>query len=869
MTSKVLRYILAILFVGLIYPHAMASHLRSIEIQVRQGDCSNMTVEIIVTAYVNYLRTNTLFGGEDDILDFGDGSSVLIPETPHEIVDASLYIGRAQYKIFHTYSTFGTYKITYSEPNRNAGILNFTGSVETRFYTETSFLLKEGQCNNSPVLLVPPVDKACRGIAFSHNAGATDPDGDSLSYELVIPKSALNTHVKDYLFPNQEPFYSSSGINYQKGNENQDGPPSFHINQSTGTLIWDAPGSPGEYGFALKITAWRYDSQARTWYQNGYMVRDMQVIVEECTNKKPELTVPEDVCVIAGATLTLDFPAFDPDHHDVVVDAFSEIFDGVKQVTTSPSVGVQQSTSPPATASFRIIWKTTCEDVRTQPYRIILKISDRPPSGPRLVRFYSLEINVIAPRPEYEFVTVNPVTKRVTLSWKDYSCENVSAFQVWRRISESAYDQSECETGLPAFLSYTLMAELPPTAVDYIDSDLSHGAQYCYRILPLVGGNRISGQASMDTCLIPKPAEAPVITNVSIETTDTSKGSALVRWTRPFEIDSNQYPEPYLYRVLRKNLAIPDSEFTNVTPGRLSDTVYLDTELNTSESIYRYKIELYVPALTTEPVDTSSEASSAFVTASGKVNAISLSWEANTPWSNHSQRYPYHFIYRSTSPEGRFDLIDSVNVHLFDFTYTDSGQYNNTPLTNGSYYYKIETLGSYGNPKIKDPLRNFSEITPGQLLDTIPPCVARPAIDPTDCSEFACDGSDYFTKLQWDTDCSDEVSAHEIYVNDGDDDTFTLLATVTENVYVHRNVRSLNKCYRIISRDAAGNRSDSSAVVCNSNCVNFKLPNVITPGIKDEKNDYLTSYPPTEINKAHCARGVQKVALKVFSRLGR
>jgi hypothetical protein len=88
------------------------------------------------------------------------------------------------------------------------------------------------------------------------------------------------------------------------------------------------------------------------------------------------------------------------------------------------------------------------------------------------------------------------------------------------------------------------------------------------------------------------------------------------------------------------------------------------------------------------------------------------------------------------------------------------------------------------------------------------------------------------------------------------------------NVFVHRNITSLNKCYRIVSVDRAGNRSDSSAAVCNSNCINFKLPNVITPGINDDRNDYLTTFSESENNREDCTRSVQSVRLSIFSRWG-
>ncbi|MEO5599832.1 MAG: gliding motility-associated C-terminal domain-containing protein [Cyclobacteriaceae bacterium] len=48
----------------------------------------------------------------------------------------------------------------------------------------------------------------------------------------------------------------------------------------------------------------------------------------------------------------------------------------------------------------------------------------------------------------------------------------------------------------------------------------------------------------------------------------------------------------------------------------------------------------------------------------------------------------------------------------------------------------------------------------------------------------------------------------------------------------------------------------------------FKLPNIITPGIEDENNDVLTTFPDNENYRSDCSRSVLQVDLKRFSRWG-
>src|SRR5690606_24683959 len=290
--------VLSMLMIGAFVYTANATHLRAGEITVERIGCSNVW-RITVTVYTNTINTNVLFGGEDDWLDFGDGKRMLIPEQDNILrPDLGEGIATASFTVSHAYPGNGRYLISYSEPNRNAGVVNMDNSVNTRFYIETELIIDPVLgCNNTPKLLIPPIDRACTGIAWFHNPGAYDPDGDSLSYELVIPFRERNTTVVGYKDPADAYFYS----NYSMGNETGTGPPNFSINPIDGTLTWDAPGMSGEYNIAFIIREWRFVQG--NWYSIGFVRRDMQIIVDDCDNERPDLEVPDDVCVEAGSTL--------------------------------------------------------------------------------------------------------------------------------------------------------------------------------------------------------------------------------------------------------------------------------------------------------------------------------------------------------------------------------------------------------------------------------------------------------------------------------------------------------------------------------------------------------------------------------------
>src|SRR5882762_4263950 len=210
---------------------AGATHLRAGDITLTRLSCSSYQYTITLHVYTKW-GTPVKFGG--GTLNFGDGSKPLITDSrpnPPKIADTDDGgIGEVIYSVNHTYSGGGSYLITYYEQNRNSGILNIDNSVETPFFIQTLIVIDPLLgCDNTPELLVPPIDQGCTGVAWFHNPGAFDPDGDSLSYELFVPKQAYGVDVSGYVIPNSKKFYDAAGIPYSQANELASGPPTFSI----------------------------------------------------------------------------------------------------------------------------------------------------------------------------------------------------------------------------------------------------------------------------------------------------------------------------------------------------------------------------------------------------------------------------------------------------------------------------------------------------------------------------------------------------------------------------------------------------------------------------------------------------------------
>ena len=204
---RIRHFILAGVLLLTTFLSVNATHLRAGEITVTRESCTSLTFIITITVYTN-TGSEIKFG--DGILDWGDGSKPFITPTIDNTLrpDLGPKIGKVSYSTTHTYSGPGRYVISYFEHNRNAGILNMFNSVETPFYLESTVNIDPFLgCDNSPRLLVPPIDKACKGAAWYHNPGAYDPDGDSLSYEFTIPKRDKGIPVNNYRDPNSKEFY--------------------------------------------------------------------------------------------------------------------------------------------------------------------------------------------------------------------------------------------------------------------------------------------------------------------------------------------------------------------------------------------------------------------------------------------------------------------------------------------------------------------------------------------------------------------------------------------------------------------------------------------------------------------------------------
>ena len=855
------------LFISL--PKGYATHNRAGEITVRivGDDCSeSLTIEATITTYT---KTSSFDADRDSLtICWGDGNceSVLRVNgagSPPQGDPLENDIKRNIYIAFHTYSARGTYLISTTDPNRIFGIENIPNSLTTKFYIQTSYTFGNPQfqtCNNTPILTVPPIDFACVGQVWTHNPGAVDFDGDSISYHFTTPMFGENQPINGYVLPDQIGASMNNNIS---------------INEQTGDVIWDAPQLAGEYNIAIWIVSYRNGIPIDT------IMRDMQILVTECENIPPVINVPfEEICVIAGDVVQFNViataPIFEENQKVRLTAAGGPFEQEFSPATFSPEEDFYQD--DPLIKIFR--WETSCEHISDQYHQVIFRaVDDFFGDSSGLATLKTVRIKVVGPPPEEVEAVSSP--GQIAVSWEmPYSCEFTQndyfqGFSVWRRDMSNPFIPDDCEPGLAGRgyvrLNTALVSDFEAGKYIYIDEDVQRGRTYCYRILAVFARQSASGLytfnlvESLPSDEVCKQLERdiPLLTKVDVLETASNNGRIEVCWIKPDPeaLDTmNTNPGPYQYELLRATGSNPnDDDFQSIWFSdeydnffEANDTCFTDLSLNTLEQAYTYKVNFYVNGGTN--LGSADPASSVFLTVDPTDNANQLSWEENVPWSNFE-----YVVFRKNSI-GDFDILDTVTVS----TYTD------TSLPNGEEFcYKILSIGSYSIEGLEDSLKNNSQESCGTPFDNIPPCpptlsVSNLCEDATGCLSL----EDLENELNWilsDSLCSttDDVLGFNLYYspfNGGDFSEIGKIDAPTIFSFLHQPPidRGLAGCYAVTAIDSVGNESVFSNIFCVDNCPIYNLPNTFTPN-GDGFNDLFRPFP-------FCF--IDRVEFQVFNRWG-
>ncbi len=830
MRKLAIRNILLVLL-GLIPFISFATHNRGGEITYQH--VSGLTYRFIITTCTD-ISAAAQADRSELFIRYGDGEGDTIPRViPVTSIQGfpdhqkNVYIG------VHTFVTSGSYLIEVEDPNRNANILNIYpnggGTSDNVVFALQSKLiinpfLGMGGANNSLVFDDCPCPAiACVGKEYCYNPQAVDPDGDSLSYELVAPLGLDAEPLPSptvYLFPNQ--------VNSGGG--------TMSVDPATGTMCWDSPHLVGEFNFTLKITEWR------NGYQVGYVYRDIQLTVQNlCNNDPPVITPVDPVCVIAGETIQFNVNATDPNNGDLIdLTASGQPF----SVSSSPA-SFNTLGNNPVNGTFS--WSTNCSHIKFGSYQVLFAAQD---NGNPLFSDYEQAIIRVIP-PKLTGVNAAAFGNGVNVSWNPATCSNAEGYRIYRTTNPNFVMPDCCDNPDPESVGFVQVGQVfgVNNTTFFDNTSLTLGIDYCYVITAFYVTGQVESCPSDSACTRLKK-EVPIMTHVTVNNTDINTGVDSIIWSKPTELDTVIFPGPYFYKVYHGTSINNIGTLIGQTNSSLllfnADTIFTHVNVNTVSNPNFYRVELFYTNNGADSlVGSSNKAGSVFLTTVPNDNQITLNWSEDVPWIDTA-----YVVYRGTNIGGAYTQIGTTNNQF----YTDTG------LVNGqTYCYYVKSIGYYSSPSIISPIENLSQEVCDSPVDKTPPCPPVLNIE-GDCQIGE-------NRLFWNNpnnDCADDVTRYNIYYTPVEGDSMELIATIDselDTVFYHTNNGSVAGCYVITALDSVlyNNESDSSNVVCFDNCPIYFLPNVFTPN-NDGKNEYFTPLTPFKY--------IESIDLSIYNRWG-
>jgi len=877
---------------------AFATHLRAGEITAERISNTSLTYRITLTTYTDEVNGRSANEAQEDV-DFYPGfinnGVVSYKVTRKEKVLISSTTVRNTYVTTVTFPGPGIYKISCGIPNRNEATINLPQpSDDITFFVQTTLVINSAfGLNSTPVLLNIPIDSAAVGVKFIHNPGAFDIDGDSLSYKLTIPmedreeSNGIGGPILGYKDPST---IGTSPIRNEAGT----GPATFRIDARTGDLIWDAPQKIGQYNVAFIIEEWRKAPNG-TYVRIGEIVRDMQIIVVETDNNRPELVVPNDFCVEAGDLIEFEVIGTDKDKGQVLrITSNGGVYNldpsgAFKQFVANPAAIFQ----PPAKnavspAKGKFIWQTNCEHVREQSYDVLFKVEDFPGRFiTQLVDIKTIKINVNPQKPRG--LSAKETKDGVTLQWQGYpKCSRDGKILVYRKTGCSGLNPGQCIQGMPNDWQYSLLGEVKLTDTTFIDKTAENGQIYSYRLVSEISVsdfNTMKSSPSAEFCIGSElPKRVPVITHVNVEATSRISGHILVKWTKPIGLDTAGFKGPYSYKLLRaKGLGGESFEEVLTIASFLDnkpDTLFTDKGLNTTDEVYKYKVAFYYEG--NKLMGESPAATSVRLSGRPDDKRIDLTWVVNTPWINDNQT---HIVYREDkgSP-GVFNAIGIAEVKGPNtYKYSDKGE--DTFLADGDqsivlennieYCYKVMTVGIYGNEaSIFGLLKNNSQELCMSAADRTPPCPLVINLQNIGCDAIPqdqfCAPNAFTNKLNWSTpqniggaECRTDLIRYNVYYSRYQDGNYAQIGITegrnTNYDHLKNSVDGFAGCYYVTAISVLNVESQPSNIICADNCDKISFPNVFSPN-GDGKND---TFKPM-----NCPAFIKNIDYQIYNRQG-
>lgn len=385
---------LAIVFVFSFSNEVSASHAMGVDVNYEfisgntyklqvnfYRDCSGITAPAAVTLSIQS-PSNCGTSGTVSLTQQGTGTEVS-PLCPAQLGNSTCSGGTLPgveqyvYEANYTFPSQCTdWVISWTHCCRNAAITNLLTPSSQSMYIE-AHLDNTGTLDNSaPVFTTLPVPYICVNQMFCYNHGAVDPDGDSLAYSLV---NALTTNA--------------TAITYVTPNT-----PTYPMTTSSGVVSFDS--LTGSMCVTPSVTQTCVITILVEEYRNGTMIgstmRDLQVIVQNCTNQQPidssggiqnltggALLDSNSVEVCPGDPISFNLVFTDPNPGDNIT-----VTSNVG--TAIPGATLNTSGTNPVTVSFS--WTPTSFDIGFHQFTLTLQDDGCPILGSQV---FAYDIDVL------------------------------------------------------------------------------------------------------------------------------------------------------------------------------------------------------------------------------------------------------------------------------------------------------------------------------------------------------------------------------------------------------------------------------------------------------------------------------------------
>jgi gliding motility-associated-like protein len=229
---------------------------------------------------------------------------------------------------------------------RNNAITNLSSPGSNSIYVQTTIDNTVSPCNSSPQFASDPTLFTCVNQPVNYQQLAFDPDGDSLVYSLVNCQTAAGSSVT-YAggFSGTNPLTVPITIDAQTGQ------------------ISFVPNTPQTAVMCVLV------EEFRNGVKIGEIIRDMQFVIQNCSNQLPTLTglngstTVFDTLTCIGSTLCFDITADDANTGDNLTMTFSGNIPGSSFIQTGSGSNIVGT----------FCWSPTAADIGTHVFAIIIE----------------------------------------------------------------------------------------------------------------------------------------------------------------------------------------------------------------------------------------------------------------------------------------------------------------------------------------------------------------------------------------------------------------------------------------------------------------------------------------------------------------